>query len=223
MIEEILSVVRHDVRNSLSSIRLASFYLARKMRSTSAWEEDARVPRFFEQIVEEVERANEVLTHRASALAPIDRPSSRLARTDCIADVVRAFGATLCADAEPTLVAADPDELRVALRCLVRNAMERPTTSAPPEVRVARDGPWIRIEVVDDGPPLSTADLRAARTAFHTRKPGHVGIGLNVVERFARRHDGELELVSDDGGTIARLLLPAAELTDESSALSRRT
>jgi nitrogen-specific signal transduction histidine kinase len=58
--------LRHDLRNHLSTIRNAAFYLERRMRKTDAWESDARVPKFFELIENELEAAVQCIAKRAT-------------------------------------------------------------------------------------------------------------------------------------------------------------
>lgn len=58
--------LRHDLRNHLSTIRNAAFYLERRMRKTDAWDNDARVPKFFELIESELEAAAECISKRAT-------------------------------------------------------------------------------------------------------------------------------------------------------------
>lgn len=58
--------LRHDLRNHLSTIRNAAFYLERRMRKTDAWDEDKRVPKFFELIETELEAAADCITKRAT-------------------------------------------------------------------------------------------------------------------------------------------------------------
>jgi hypothetical protein len=63
---DIVQALRHDLRNHLSTIRNAAFYLERRMRKTDAWEGDKRVPQFFELIESELEAAATCITQRAT-------------------------------------------------------------------------------------------------------------------------------------------------------------
>jgi nitrogen-specific signal transduction histidine kinase len=61
-----VQALRHDLRNHLSTIRNAAFYLERRMRKTETWESDKRVPQFFELIESELEAAAACITERAT-------------------------------------------------------------------------------------------------------------------------------------------------------------
>src|SRR5690606_31599678 len=85
------------------------------------------------------------------------------------------------------------------------------------EIRMRRGDRWVEIEVADDGPGIPD-DLREKALQPFTRldsararDTGGFGLGLSIVERIARMHDGSLGLgPSHLGGLAARLRLPAA-------------
>ena len=124
----------------------------------------------------------------------------------------------------------DPSGLAAALVNLVSNARmalpatpgdhvirvhARPETlgEADPRAPLLPAGPYVAIAVEDDGCGMTPQVLeRATEPFFTTRAPGEgSGLGLNMVQAFARQAGGELHLQSAPGhGTTATLLLPAA-------------
>src|SRR4051812_40775412 len=71
LIEEAMSVLRHDVRNKLGAIRNASFYLQRKVEraAPALWSEDPRMPKFFELIGSELTAAEKTLASKLPSLS----------------------------------------------------------------------------------------------------------------------------------------------------------
>src|SRR5262245_51563407 len=74
-IDEVVAVLRHDVRNHLASIRNASFFLRRKIEPGGT--ADAKIAQFFDLIDVEAANAEKVLSSRVPRLddrepAPID-------------------------------------------------------------------------------------------------------------------------------------------------------
>jgi CheY-like chemotaxis protein len=70
----------------------------------------------------------------------------------------------------------------------------------------------VAIVVEDDGPGFGTGTLEHAARPFFTTKPGHLGLGLSIATRIARRAGGKVELApGSTGGARATLSVPAAE------------
>jgi CheY-like chemotaxis protein len=59
--KEVTSVLRHDMRNKLGSIRNAAFFLRRRVRETDLWEKEPRVGEFFTLIEETIVAASAML------------------------------------------------------------------------------------------------------------------------------------------------------------------
>ncbi|HZT80028.1 MAG TPA: ATP-binding protein [Gemmataceae bacterium] len=131
-------------------------------------------------------------------------------------------------------VAADPAQLRTALNCLVRNAVEaasaagggrlsaispEPTADGRPPtadgwVRVRLERPAGRVEVVveDSGPGPTPAQREHLFDPFFSgRQAGRGrGLGLPTAWRLAREHGGDVRFVGlPDGPTRFVLSLPA--------------
>ncbi len=66
LLEEELSVLRHDLRNRLNGIRNGAFYIRRKSESTPLWESDQRIGTFFDLIEDEIGKGEAALAAQAS-------------------------------------------------------------------------------------------------------------------------------------------------------------
>jgi signal transduction histidine kinase len=102
-------------------------------------------------------------------------------------------------------------QLELALHELLDNAAEAAGTNGRLTLRTEITGNFAAISVTDNGPGMAPEILRrATEPFFSTRTSGSgKGLGLAIVERFAQRSGGMLELVSTQGqGTTARLRLP---------------
>src|SRR4051794_38903019 len=69
VVEESLSVIRHDLRNKLGSIRNAAFYVGRKLQKAAPElaAADPRVPEFLSMIGREITSAEEGMATRLPA------------------------------------------------------------------------------------------------------------------------------------------------------------
>ena len=104
---------------------------------------------------------------------------------------------------------ADPAQVKTALMCLVRNAIE----AAPPEgwaaVRVeVVDEHTLELVVEDNGNGPTAEDLEHLFDPFYSgRKAGRGrGLGLPTAWRLARQHGGEVRFANSEAGPTRFLL-----------------
>ncbi len=202
--EEELSVVRHDLRNRMGSIRNAEFYLARKVQKTEVWTADPRVSTFF-KLIEDQLTSGEAGLARLTLVPYAQRPP---APTPLRAAVERALRTmTVPPNVTLTLALADDAvvmqhevELAVAARCLLRNAVEAvAATGGTVAVTVSRT-PQSTLKIVDSGKGIALDHEQRALSPFISDKSGHAGIGLNVARRLASRANGVLSFSRPSGG-----------------------
>ena len=215
---EAVAKINHDLRNMLTSARLASDRLAGPLSELG----DPRVAQALPRLERALDRAarltEDVLAYgRSEEAAPDLRVVSlRLAARDAAEDAgLTADGVRLEADAAAdTPVTADPDQLDRILVNLFRNARQamegvgRRTgvvrlTARPDDGRVL-------VEVSDDGPGVpERAHPRLFQPFGGASSPGGSGLGLAVARDLARAHGGDLELVRTGAeGSAFRLTLP---------------
>ncbi|MBW6526169.1 ATP-binding protein [Sphingomonas sp. RHCKR7] len=166
----------------------------------------------------QIERIDRTIRHhlaRARAAA-IDRRAATSLRP-AAEGLVAAVGA-LHRDARIALdvpadlvVAVDAQDLDELLGNLLDNAARH--AAARVTLGAVRDGRWVAVEVVDDGPGIpATERERVARpgTRLDERGDGH-GFGLAIASELVALYGGALSLDQASGGGLAvRLTLPAA-------------
>jgi two-component system sensor histidine kinase RegB len=104
-----------------------------------------------------------------------------------------------------------PTALAVALRNVLRNALEASASDATVTVSVEADGDRVRFDVGDVGSGMSDEVRSRAMDPFYTTKGvgGGMGLGLFLVRALADQLGGELVLESTPGhGTLVSLRLP---------------
>ena len=113
-------------------------------------------------------------------------------------------------DVEPSLaVRADERMLRTALLNLIRNGAEA-NPDGEVSVSATRENGTIVIQVRDNGPGISPADLQKIFIPFFTTKAKGHGIGLALTHRIITQHGGTLTAAnSPDGGAVFTLKLNA--------------
>ncbi|MFD9389706.1 sensor histidine kinase [Streptomyces sp. NPDC060000] len=116
---------------------------------------------------------------------------------------------------EPALVSADAARLQQVLVNLLANARTHTAPGTTVTARVQRRGPWLCVDVQDNGQGIP-ADLlphvfeRFARgDSARSRTTGSTGLGLAIVQAVATAHGGAVTVDSVPGRTVFTVHLPA--------------
>lgn len=109
---------------------------------------------------------------------------------------------------------ADPLELELCVKNLVKNAFEAGLAAREPIIDIAaapeQEG-IIRIEVRDRGYPLSDEAFDALTVPFNSGKPDGLGLGLAIVRKIAESYAGHLEFKRNrPQGLSVAMILPSA-------------
>ncbi|MFF4899467.1 ATP-binding protein [Streptomyces sp. NPDC001068] len=116
---------------------------------------------------------------------------------------------------EPALVAADATRIQQVLVNLLGNARKHTPPGTTVTARIQRRGPWLCVDVEDDGPGIQPELLphvfeRFARgDSARSRATGSTGLGLAIVQAVASAHGGAVTVDSGPGRTVFTLFLPA--------------
>lgn len=116
---------------------------------------------------------------------------------------------------EPAQVSADAARLQQVLVNLLGNARKHTPPGTTVTARVQRRGPWMCVDVEDDGqgiPPdlLPHVFERFARgDSARSRATGSTGLGLAIVQAVATAHGGAVTVDSVPGRTVFTVHLPA--------------
>ena len=98
--------------------------------------------------------------------------------------------------------------IREAVICLLDNAIRHTQALSDIDIEVSTSASQIQIAILDRGPGFSLGD---PDTATLRTNDGHVGLGLEIVNRVVRSHQGEFT-ISDrsDGGAKCVISLPVS-------------
>jgi two-component system OmpR family sensor kinase len=116
---------------------------------------------------------------------------------------------------EPALVSGDAARLQQVLINLLGNARKHTPEGTTVTARVQRRGPWMCVDVEDNGqgiPPdlLPHVFERFARgDSSRSRASGSTGLGLAIVQAVATAHGGAVTVDSVPGRTVFTVHLPA--------------
>jgi signal transduction histidine kinase len=201
----------HELRNPLAGIQMACSKLRRNLDDS---DQAARIG----AVLNELKRLNLLLTAKVEAARHQPETPARV----CLGDLVDSLltltryqtppGIDLHSEVPPGLYCLLPAAgLRQALLNLLLNAIQFQDNEGQVTLSAQRRGATLALWVEDRGPGFSPQMLRAGVRPFATGRPGGAGLGLAMVRRFARDHDGELELANrEPHGARVTLRLPCS-------------
>jgi signal transduction histidine kinase len=150
----------------------------------------------------------------ASVPAPVDLTRGLSDTLAVLRSKARAKSVEVALDVEPDLPQVDGygGELNQVWVNLIDNALDAVASGGRVDVLAARSGGSVVIRVIDNGPGIPDTIRERIFDPFFTTKPvgQGTGLGLDLVRRLVRRHEGTVDVDSRPGRTEFRVELPLA-------------
>ena len=106
----------------------------------------------------------------------------------------------------------DPAQMQQVLVNLIKNAMHAMTKGGALTLQTGAGADGVWVSVTDTGGGIPQEQINRIFEPFFTTKKRGTGLGLMIVQRIVRAHDGRIELESHVGrGTTFRIWLPLHE------------
>ena len=107
-------------------------------------------------------------------------------------------------EAEPVMVAADPDQMKQVLWNLGLNAIQAMPGGGRLTFAIRRHvsdngAGWAAVELTDTGRGIPPRELDRIFDPFYTTRPGGTGLGLAIVQKIIDNLGGRIEVVSREG------------------------
>jgi len=169
----------------------------------------------------EINRLDYIVTQFLQAIRPVPpqlRPASLNDAVRKTLDLLRpeldnrGLEVKLLLDSRLPLAPIDPTQIQQVLLNLVKNAMHAMTRGGTLTLQTGEgtDGVWVRVS--DTGCGIPQEQLVRIFEPFYTTKKKGTGLGLMIVQRIVRAHNGRIEPESRAGeGTTFRIWLPLHE------------
>lgn len=208
---ELVAGVAHEVRNPLFALSSSIDALKRRLGT------QADFARYAPIIDGQVERLSALMRDlleygKPTALAPRDMPVAELlSLTAELAQPLATAGGVRVVtrlDGDPNQrVRLDRHRFLQVLHNLVANAIQHSPSGGTVTLAASRqtelDGsPWLKFEVMDEGPGFEPDALPRVFEPFFTRRHGGTGLGLALAHRTVHDHGGQIvaeNRVSPDG------------------------
>jgi signal transduction histidine kinase len=106
----------------------------------------------------------------------------------------------------------DPTQIQQVLVNLIKNAMQAMTKGGTLTIQTGESSEGVWVSISDTGGGIAQEQINRIFEPFYTTKKKGTGLGLMIVQRIVRAHEGRIELESHLGrGTTFRIWLPLHE------------
>lgn len=232
------SMIAHDLRNPLSSVKMTLQILGKQGEETTLKETDELRQISLEQIRYMEDILSDILTYsKPGALNPewitinrvIDMAINLSQRK------IGEYEVEVTAQYHPGLptLYGDATKLRQVFSNLISNAAQstdgvhKPRVSIDVMVELGTSGTCIRVDILDNGCGVNPDERERLFEPFFTTRAKGTGLGLAIVKRILDQHHATIELFNNQPqGTLVSVVLPVSpqnELRHEEAPVEKST
>ena len=221
---EVAQRIAHEIKNPLTPIRLAAERVQRRVAGLGGDLEHI-LSSSCEAIIAHVSGLQDLVNafHQYAQMPTVTpQPWSINRLVDETAALYEDYrpGLTVVTElpGEPLWAMVDPVPFRQALVNLIDNAAAAISGPGRIDVRAWADDTNAILEILDSGSGLPTEDVQVLTQPFFSTKGRGSGMGLAIVDRIVRDHDGLFEIGNREGqGSRARIVLFGAVIPQPAS------
>ena len=213
-IGEMASIIGHDLRNPLTGIAGAAYYLKKKEGPDIEEEKE----KMFEIIERSIEASNNIITdlleYSRELNLEFQNVEIRRLIEDSLATMDIPDGVEVSNQAEEgTEVCVDQLKMKRVFINLFQNAIDAMPEGGRIDVESRKLGMDLEVAVIDTGSGISEEIMDKIWTPLFTTKEKGMGFGLAICRKIAEAHGGSITVESDVGtGTRFKLTLPLSEM-----------
>jgi len=209
-IGQLATMVGHDLRNPLTSLQNACYYLKMKLESSK----DKKIKKMFEVMDKEINHANNIVKDLLD-FARVKKPE--LKKVDLISSIQEALTQLKFPEnvklttkfSEVPTIEADPDQLRRIFQNIALNGIQAMPNSGKLTVSTRKNGSFIEVAFTDTGVGIPEENMDKIFTPLFTTKAQGVGLGLPICKNLVEGHNGRIEVKSKVGeGSTFTVKLP---------------
>jgi PAS domain S-box-containing protein len=216
-IGELAGMVGHDLRNPLTSIKAATYYLKKKHRQKL----DNKGRDMLEVIDDDVECSNKVINDLLDYSREIKleltetSPSSIIKRALSLANIPENIQVIDSSETEP-IVAIDVEKIERVFINIISNALDAMPEGGTLTIRSWKSDKGMEFTFSDTGTGMSKEMLDRIGAPLFTTKARGMGFGLAISKRIVEGHGGRMTVKSSIGkGSTFKITIPAKPKSNE--------
>jgi PAS domain S-box-containing protein len=216
-IGELAGMIGHDLRNPLTSIRAAAYYL----KTAHKQKLDERGRDMLEIIDDDVEYSNKIINDLLDYSREIKleltetSPRSIIERALSLADIPKNVQVIDSSETE-AIVAVDVEKIERVFINIIRNAVDAMPEGGKLTIRSWKSDRGMEFTFSDTGIGMSKEMLDRIGAPLFTTKARGMGFGLAISKRIVEGHGGRMTVNSSVGkGSTFKITIPAKPKSNE--------
>jgi two-component system sporulation sensor kinase A len=209
-IGQVAAMVGHDLRNPLTGINSAAYYLKTKLGPKM----DHKIREMLELIEKDVQYSNKIITDLMEYSREIKleltetTPKSILKDAISLVEIPKSVQVIDTTQNEPVMK-VDIEKMRRVFSNFIRNAVEAMPEGGKLTISSKKSNGDVEIMFVDTGTGMAKEVLEKLWTPFFTTKAKGMGLGLAICRRIIEAHGGRISVESIAGeGTTFTVIIP---------------
>jgi len=209
-IGELAAMIGHDLRNPLTGISSATYYLKRKYGSLM----DKNGREMLDVIEKDVNYSNKIVSDLLEYSRPIQldlqemNPKSAVADALSHVDFPKNIQLIDLAKSTPA-IKIDADKMKRVFINLIKNAVDAMPNGGKLTISSEKTNGNVKITFADTGTGISEENLKKLFGPLFTTKAKGMGLGLAICKRIVEAHGGRISVESVvDKGTTFTITIP---------------
>jgi signal transduction histidine kinase len=209
-IGELAAMVGHDLRNPLTGIAGAAYYLRTKNRSGM----DARSREMLRVIERDIAHSNKIINDLLEYSREVRLELTEASPRSLVKDALSALKIprrirVLDHTANEPKIEVDPQKMRMVFANIIKNAVDAMPKGGRLKVTSRKVNSNVEIAFTDTGVGMSKETLDKLFSPLFTTKAKGMGFGLSIARRFLKSHGGKISVNSTMGrGTTFTVTIP---------------
>jgi signal transduction histidine kinase len=216
-IGELAAMIGHDLRNPLTGITSATYYLRKKYGALM----DEKGQDMLEVIGKEIEYSNKIindlLEYSKAIKLDLKETNPKSALTEALFHVDFPKNVQLIDLTENTpTIKIDIDRMKRAFINLIKNAIDAMPDGGKLTITSEKANDKVKIAFADTGMGISEENLKKLFGPLFTTKAKGMGLGLAICKRIVEAHGGTISVESVVGkGTVFTIIIPIEPKLEE--------
>jgi len=209
-IGELATMVGHDLRNPLTGINGAAYYLKMKLGSRA----DKKILEMLELIEKDIQYSNKIVNDLLDFSRDIRLVRVKTSIKSIVEETLKKLKIPRkvkikdLTEGTPEIF-VDADQMNRVFENIIKNAVEAMPRGGQLEIKSERVNNVVRVSFQDTGEGISKENMSKLGSPLFTTKAKGVGMGLAICKRLTEAHGGSLCIESKEKvGTCVTVTLP---------------